>query len=227
VDHCHARWAGYLHELWSADVTPVRSVLDLCCGTGLMAAELVALGYQVIGVDSSPAMLARARKLLGSEAVVQQVLPDLTIEGTFDAAVCTFDGFNYLTLAELQASFVAVARLLRPRGWLGFDLHTDETMHFISSHPSVVGTAGGQRYVLSNLVDIAARTCDTRIDVTRTRGGEAFSETHRQYFHADSDVRNALLDSGFGIAAITEEYSHRPPDPSTLRATWIVRKRAT
>ena len=37
VDPCHDRWAAYLHELWSADPEGVRSVLDLCCGTGLLA----------------------------------------------------------------------------------------------------------------------------------------------------------------------------------------------
>jgi demethylmenaquinone methyltransferase/2-methoxy-6-polyprenyl-1,4-benzoquinol methylase len=38
---------------------PVR-VLDLCCGTGQQARLLARRGVQVAGVDSSPAMLARA-----------------------------------------------------------------------------------------------------------------------------------------------------------------------
>ena len=44
VDPCHGRWASFLHELWSADPEGVRSVLDLGCGTGLLAGELVARG---------------------------------------------------------------------------------------------------------------------------------------------------------------------------------------
>ena len=36
-------------------------MLDLCCGTGLLAGELVARGYRVVGVDASEAMLALAR----------------------------------------------------------------------------------------------------------------------------------------------------------------------
>ena len=57
MDPCHDRWASFLHELWSADEDGVRAVLDVCCGTGLMARELVARGYRVVGVDASAAML--------------------------------------------------------------------------------------------------------------------------------------------------------------------------
>ena len=61
VDPCHDRWASFLNELWSADPGGVRSVLDLACGTGLLASELIARGYAVAGVDASDAMLALAR----------------------------------------------------------------------------------------------------------------------------------------------------------------------
>ena len=67
IDPCHDRWASFLHELWSADPVGVRSVLDLCCGTGLLAHELIRKGYRVVGVDASDAMLALARERLGPE----------------------------------------------------------------------------------------------------------------------------------------------------------------
>src|SRR5215469_8993798 len=57
VDPCHGSWASYLHALWGADPDGVGSVLDLCCGTGLLAAELGLLGYRVVGIDASDAML--------------------------------------------------------------------------------------------------------------------------------------------------------------------------
>ncbi len=225
IDPCHDRWASFLHELWSADDEGVRSVLDVCCGTGILAGELIARGYRVVGVDASDAMLALARERLGPDVALSRVtLPDLTVEGVFDAAVCTFDGLNYLDPDELRLTMAAVARRLRPAGWLVFDLHTDAMMDFTISNPVVAGESAGNGFVITSTVDAATRICDTTIELTRPRDGDPFSEHHRQYFHADADVRAALEDAGFEITAVGDEYTHEPVDASTLRATWTARR---
>ncbi len=225
VDPCHGRWASFLDDLWSTDASGVRSVLDLCCGTGLLAAELVARGYRVVGIDASEAMLARARELLGpAVALHQMVLPDLTVDGVFDAAVCTFDGLNYLGTGELEGTMTAVARRLRPAAWLVFDLHTDALMDFTIRNPVVSGESHGNHFVINSTVDPVARTCDTRIEITRARAGDPFTEQHRQYFHGDAEVRGALAYAGFEVAAVTDEYTDQPVDGSTLHATWIARR---
>jgi SAM-dependent methyltransferase len=225
VDPCHERWAAHLDELWRADGDGVHTVLDLCCGTGLMAKALIRLGYRVTGVDGSPAMLARARRLLGQDTVlIQQVLPDLTVGGVFDAAVSTFDGLNYLTPAELASTLSAVGRRLRPGGWLVFDVHADAMLDFARSHPVVEGEADGKRFIIRNDVDVRARVCVTRIDVIGETEGDTFSERHRQYFFSPTDVRRALSDAGFGPPSLTDEYTDRPADRSTLRVTWVCRR---
>ena len=224
VDPSHGRWASFLVELWSADPGGVRSVLDLCCGTGLLGAELIARGCRVVGVDASDAMLARARERLGSEVeLIQMTLPDLKVEGVFDAAVCTFDGFNYLTPDEMRLTMAAVALHLRPEGWLVFDLHTDAMMDFTIANPVVAGESAGNDFVISSVVDPGMRTCDTRIELPEPREGDPFREQHRQYFHTDADVRASLQDAGFTVTAVGEEYTHQPMDASTLRATWSAR----
>jgi predicted TPR repeat methyltransferase len=224
VDPSHGRWASFLDELWSPDPWGVRSVLDLCCGTGLLGAELIARGCRVVGVDASDAMLARARERLGPEVeLVQMTLPDLKVEGVFDAAVCTFDGFNYLTPDELRLTMAAVALHLRPEGWLVFDLHTDAMMDFTIANPVVAGESAGNDFVISSVVDPGLRTCDTRIALPNPRKGDPFREQHRQYFHTDADVRASLQDAGFTVTAVGEEYTHQPIDASTLRATWSAR----
>ena len=152
-------------------------MLDLCCGTGLLAGELIARGYRVVGVDAADAMLAQARERLGREVALSRVtLPDLAVEGVFDAAVCTFDGLNYLAPDELRLTMASVARRLRPAGWLVFDLHTDAMMDFTISNPDVAGTSAGNDFVISSVVDPGTRTCDTTIELTRPRDGDPFSE---------------------------------------------------
>ncbi len=227
VDPCHGRWAAFLDELWATDPVEVSRVLDVCCGTGLLAAELVARGYRVVGVDASEAMLARARQRLGPATTLERmVLPDLTVEGIFDAAVCTLDGFNHLTADALLETLKALAGRLRPGGWLVFDLHTDALLDFTMLNPVVSGESDGTRFELTSTVDPVARTCDTRIEVTHPREGAPFTEQHRQYFHRDTDVRDALAAVGFEVTDVTRDYTPEPADASTLLATWIVRRLA-
>jgi predicted TPR repeat methyltransferase len=202
-------------------------VLDLCCGTGLLAGELISRGYRVVGVDASDAMLALARERLGPEVELSRMtLPELAGHSGFDAAVCTFDGLNYLTPDELRSTMDTVALRLRPAGWFVFDLHTDRMMNFTISNPVVAGESAGNDFVISSTVDPGARTCDTTIELLRPRAGDCFSEQHRQYFHTDSDVRASLQDAGFAVTTVCEEYTHEPANGSTLRATWIARRLA-
>ena len=225
VDPCHGAWASFLHELWSDDEDGVHHVLDVCCGTGLLAGELAALGYHVVGLDSSEAMLARARRRLQSEVrLVRSTLPALGVTGEYDAAVCTFDGLNYLSPADLRSTFAALSLRIRPAGWLVFDAHTDAMMAFTVSRPVVRGEEGEHRFVISSVVDTLTRSCDTRIEVVPLDGGGAFSERHRQHFHRAADLRSSLGDAGFEVIEVRDGYSDRQADASTLTATWIARR---
>lgn len=59
----YVRWAAYIQaQIAAHSDIPVSLVLDLCCGTGSMTLALDALGYDMIGADISPDMLAVARE---------------------------------------------------------------------------------------------------------------------------------------------------------------------
>ena len=228
VDPCYSLWADFLSGLWQADSMGVRSVLDVCCGTGLMAGELIDRGYRVVGVDAAAAMLARAQERLGSEIeLIEATLPDLGTDEIFDAATSNFDGFNYLTPDDFRRSVAAVARHLRPGGWFVFDLHTDAMMTFTAENSVVQGESDGNEFVILSDVDLPARRCETTINVVHAREGEPFTETHVQYFHSDEQVRAALADAGFTDVRVVDEYTQDPLDASSLRATWIACRSAT
>ena len=224
VDPCHGAWAAFLDDLFGDIEHGVTDVLDVCCGTGLLAAELTERGYRVTGLDASEAMLARARGLLGPEVpLIRATLPDLPVTTTFEAVTCTVDGFTYLAPPDLHATITALAGVLRPPGLLVFDVHTDAMMTLTSSRPVVSGEKDGHRFAIRAVVDPAARTCDTRIDFTPVGPGSPFSEHHRQYFHRPAQIRSALAHGGFEVAAVRDELSDRPADGSTLSATWVAR----
>ncbi len=227
VDPCYPLWARFLIDLWADDPRGVHRVLDVCCGTGLLTAELADAGLDLVGVDASAEMLDRARALLGPRVPVsQQVLPDLDVEGTFDAAISTFDGLNYLPLPDLRLTFAAIAAHVRRDGWLVFDIHTDAMMAFLLDNPVVSGEDHGHRFDIRNTIDPDTRACDTTIDLIGATPDQSFTEQHRQYFHSDAQVADALAEAGFRLSAVTDEYTLVPADDTTLRATWIARREA-
>jgi predicted TPR repeat methyltransferase len=225
VDPCHGAWATFLDELFGADEDGVTDVLDVCCGTGLLAAELTDRGYRVTGLDASEAMLGRARRLLGPQVpLVHATLPDLPVDATFDAVTSTVDGFTYLAPPDLRATIAALTGVLRPAGWLVFDVHTDAMMASTRSRPRVTGEKDGHRFAIRSVVDPDARACDVRIDFTPVGAGSPFSENHRQYFHRPAEIRSALAAAGFDVISVRDEVSDRQADESTLSATWIARQ---
>lgn len=108
-----------------------RRVLDLCCGAGHLAAQFLARGYSVVGLDLSWDMLAYAREAVlpyldtGRVLLVQGDASRFALLGGFGLAVSTFDALNHLpSLAALEGCFAATWRSLAPGGCFVFDLNT-------------------------------------------------------------------------------------------------------
>src|SRR3989442_4204244 len=91
-----------------------RTILDLGCGTGNHDIPLARRGYQVTGLDQSPAMLSLARKKTAESRVpvrfVRADMRSFRLVRKFDAVLCMFGAFGY-TL-PLRAS-VRVLRTVR------------------------------------------------------------------------------------------------------------------
>jgi predicted TPR repeat methyltransferase len=101
------------------------SVLDLGCGTGLMAAELVRPGRAVDGVDLSPRMLALAQaKGLYRSLHVAELAAFLRGTTQHWELVVATDVFIYV--ADLQPVFSAVLDRLLPGGTFAFSIECSD-----------------------------------------------------------------------------------------------------
>lgn len=106
------RWRRFLADRLPRDG---GHVLDVATGTGLVAAELLARGFRVTGLDQSPGMLAQARRRFGPGVEL--------VEGTADALPFPDATFDHLTFTYLlryvddpAATLRELARVTRPGG---------------------------------------------------------------------------------------------------------------
>lgn len=107
--------------------TPVHSILDLGCGTGGHSLPLARRGYDVVGVDRSPAMLEVARQKAESEGLhVSFVEGDIVaapVEGPFDAVLMMFAVLGYqLSDAALLSALSSARRCVSADGLVVFDI---------------------------------------------------------------------------------------------------------
>jgi len=98
------------------DGLPIGVALDAACGTGRHAVYLASLGHTVIGVDSSPGMLARAREKVPQGEFHEADLEELPLaDDSVDLVVCAI---ALVHLADIEGPFREFARVLRPGGHL-------------------------------------------------------------------------------------------------------------
>ena len=107
----------------------VRSgrILELACGTGILAIHLARSGYIVLGIDRSPEMVSiasmKGQHVKGVEFAIAD-MRNLDLEPEFDAALCMFDSLNYLTaLEEVSDVLQSVSSILRDDGVFIFDFN--------------------------------------------------------------------------------------------------------
>ncbi|HET6997716.1 MAG TPA: class I SAM-dependent methyltransferase [Solirubrobacterales bacterium] len=125
---------GYQAERWTASLEGIavgqgpqgRRLLDVGCGTGKSFIPMIERGWEVVGCDISPAMLAVARSKVG-ESVPLHVcdVRELPVLGEFDLVWALNDTLNNLvTDAELGDALAGLRANLKPAGVLLFDLNT-------------------------------------------------------------------------------------------------------
>ncbi len=103
---------------------PAGTLLDLCCGSGRYLAAFAAAGWQATGVDTSAAMLDRARARVGGAAAVELLRADALTLSLGRAVDCVLIGGLSLPMFDAtgRAALLGTARRhLRPGGTLLLD----------------------------------------------------------------------------------------------------------
>ena len=224
-------WADFLEKLFAREKRQVRTVLDLACGTGTMTCLLTRRGYEMIGVDFSPEMLAvaaeKARETEGTPPIfLCQAMDRLDLYGTVDACVCLLDSVNHVTRRSvLLRALHRVWLFLEPGGLFVFDIHTPE--HLQALDGGMFLDENDDAYcVWRTDYDPRRRICTYAMDVFR-REGETWlrdGEVHEEFAYTPEEIEEALTRTGFVQIRRYGNRKLRKPLPGEDRIFFTARK---
>lgn len=121
---------------WLEGLPVPSNILDLGCGAGRpLSSYLVELGHEVVGVDASAAMIARAQANVPGATFQVADMRSLDLGQTFDA-ILSWDAFFHLSPTEQRATLPLILNHLRPGGHLLLTVGDDEG--------EVTGTVSGE-----------------------------------------------------------------------------------
>jgi SAM-dependent methyltransferase len=174
-------------------------VVEFGCGGGTLAAHLTSLGYDVLGVDQSPAMIRMARQNAPAARFRVGSLASTAIPRC-DAIVAIGEVVSYLsgnTATDVPTFLHRSARALRPGGLLIFDfIESAEGRTFPAK-----SRAGGDWAIVMR-AEAKGRTLTRHITTFRKVGGRyrRSMETHRVRLYSRRQVGAALREAGFAFS---------------------------
>ena len=229
----YAAWADYIEKHFKRRGLPGKTVLDLACGTGSLTRELALRGYEMIGVDLSPEMLAEAAEKNRDVGEVPpmflcQPMEQLDLYGTIDACVCCLDSVNYVTAPKkLQRAFARVHLFLMPGGLFLFDMNTPEKLEGLDGQVFLDETEDAY-CVWRAEYSRRSKICSYFMDIFQldpeTGQWERGEELHRERAYTISELTGYLEQAGFRNIQVFGDLKLRRPKPGEGRVFFAARK---
>jgi SAM-dependent methyltransferase len=219
------------YDVWSADMTEdvpfyvelareaEGPVVELAVGNGRVAIPVaLETGRPVIGVDTSPAMLAQAgvrAEQAGAELVVREEdMRNLTLDEPAALVYCPFRGLLHLpTWHDKRRLFERVAASLMPGGRFAWNV-------FCFDH-AIAARLDGEHQQEPIPHTLRYAPGDSRIDITLDAGGQI------SLWWATKSEWEGLIDvGGLQVEALYGWFDRRPFDEESREFVWIARKPA-
>lgn len=198
----YAQFADFYEAEFARQGGEFCLLLDFCCGTGTLTAEMTRRGYELIGVDASVDMLMQAREktaaLSPAPLFLCQDAAELDLYGTVDAAYCSLDGMNYLPPESLPELFRRLRLFVRPGGLVLFDVKSPEWFRSLDGEIFVDETEDLLCLWRADL-DEERQAVVYGMDLFERRGTlwRRSGEEHVEYIHEPERLRALLEDQGF------------------------------
>lgn len=190
-------------------------VIDLGCGSGLWARGLADSGYQVVGVDISPAMIELARQRVPEAEFHVASCFDFRVPAC-QAVTALGEVFNYLfdprnSLAFLRHICRSVYDSLAPGGVLIFDVAEPGRA---KGRTQAFKEGDGWACMVELQHDVPKQQLLRRI-VTFRKVGDAYrrhEEAHRQQLYPGTSVAKMLRDMDFRVRTVRSYGEYQFPE---------------
>jgi SAM-dependent methyltransferase len=179
-------------------IPPACRVLDLCCGTGQIAAGLIARGFRVTGIDGSESMLRFARENAPEAEFIHADARTFKLTQSYQAIISAFDSLNHLmTIDELITVFRNVHSVLDDDGVFLFDLNLEDEAELLGNsldllgedHACIVRASYDQREKLKRY--------EVTMFLKEDNVWQRSDLTLSQRYYDNVEVLSALAESGF------------------------------
>ncbi|MGN0555994.1 MAG: class I SAM-dependent DNA methyltransferase [Candidatus Fimenecus sp.] len=209
-------------------------LLDLGCGTGTLSVFLSKAGYEVVGADISPDMLAVAQEkafAAGQDILfLCQDMTHLDLYGTLDAAVCTLDALNHLpSRAAVEETLRRISLFLNPGGVFIFDANTLYKHREVLGNNTFVYDTDAVYCVWQNELQADEKTVDIALDFFIPASDdepiyERESEQFTECAYSGAEWEEMLKTAGFTVLGVFDGYTEKPLTDTSERAVYAVRK---
>lgn len=202
--------------------------VDLGCGSGTLTFKLSDMGYDMIGIDGSEAMLCRAVDKKGSDSNVLFLQQDLThfdLYGAADFMISTLDCLNYLTNIEaIDLFFRRVALFLKQDGLFIFDFNTLYKYAGVLDGQNFVYETDDAFFVWENEFDGKNMYYDLTYFVRDDNRYVRLEDHQQQTYYSLQDILDLLKKYNFSVLSVTDDYTDQPLNDKTQRIVITAKK---
>lgn len=228
-----------LYEQWLAFskrhlAQDTKRILELACGTGALACEFAAEGYQVTALDLSEEMLSVASERAQEKEVdvqfVQGDMMDLSEVGSYEAITCFSDSLCYMSnREEVQQVFDSVYQALETDGTFIFDVHSifqvDEVFPEYSYHYQTEDFAflwdsypGEKTHSVEHFLTFFVKDQQDEKKFIR------HDELHKERTYSLENYYTMLENANFYNIEIYADFSDEQPDENSSRWFFVCKK---
>jgi SAM-dependent methyltransferase len=220
----------------------IRSVLEFGSGTGRHGRLMARAGFDMVGIERSPTMLARS---VGSRTEEDSVFPGTftavegdvrtrTVPGPFDAAIALFHVVSYQTTNDdVLMVFRNAARHLGAGGIFLFDVWygpavltlrpENRIKRMANDQIRVTRIAEPRLLVESNCVEV---NYDVFVEDIPTGRIRRLQEQHLMRYFTTPEIAWLAELAGFAVVSVEEWLTRKPPSTNTWGVCYVLRRNA-